>query len=109
MKPAVRLAVLERDDYRCAYCGARLARPDDLVDQPPLAVVGGWCGCGKGELGGNGRVCTGCPHTRPRRTVPEGMSAPQVDHVVARCNRGSDDPTNLVAACGPCNVAKGGD
>lgn len=29
-----------------------------------------------------------------------------LDHVLAVANGGSDDPENLVIACGPCNVAK---
>jgi len=31
-----------------------------------------------------------------------------VDHVVPRCQGGSDDPDNLVVACRSCNSRKGG-
>lgn len=33
--------------------------------------------------------------------------ATTVDHVVAKVHGGSDDPSNLVAACHPCNLRKG--
>jgi 5-methylcytosine-specific restriction endonuclease McrA len=36
-----------------------------------------------------------------------GAPATTVDHVVPRSRGGSDDPTNLVAACARCNRAKG--
>src|SRR3954451_20815303 len=54
--PILRGAVLERDDWTCAYCG--------------------------------------------RETT-------EVDHVAPRARGGSSTPTNLVAACRPCNKAKG--
>lgn len=50
--------VLERDEYRCVYCGAT---------DVPL----------------------------------------QLDHAIPRSRGGSDDPSNLVAACKPCNCSKG--
>ena len=50
--------VLERDGYRCVYCGAQNVRF-------------------------------------------------QLDHVVPRSKGGSDDPSNLATACGPCNASKG--
>ena len=36
-----------------------------------------------------------------------GQAANQVDHVIPRNHGGSDLPTNLVAACAPCNNLKG--
>ena len=36
-----------------------------------------------------------------------GRLARTVDHVIARVDGGTDDPLNLVAACGPCNFARG--
>ena len=37
-----------------------------------------------------------------------GEPANHVDHVIPRCQDGTDDPGNLVAACAPCNLSKGG-
>ena len=37
-----------------------------------------------------------------------GKLAEHVDHVVPRCQGGTDEPTNLVAACKRCNLSKGG-
>lgn len=59
MNKALRIAILERDGYRCVYCGRTSA---DV------------------EL--------------------------QVDHVTPRATGGSDDATNLVAACFDCNNGK---
>lgn len=36
-----------------------------------------------------------------------GAEATCMDHVVALCNGGSNWPSNLRPACGPCNGAKG--
>jgi 5-methylcytosine-specific restriction endonuclease McrA len=33
--------------------------------------------------------------------------ADTVDHVIPRCRGGQDIPTNLQAACAPCNALKG--
>lgn len=32
----------------------------------------------------------------------------EIDHVVPRCEGGTDDPQNLVTACWLCNAGKGG-
>lgn len=37
-----------------------------------------------------------------------GDSADHVDHVIPVCQGGSDETNNLVAACAPCNMKKGG-
>ncbi|WP_322768413.1 HNH endonuclease [Frankia sp. Cr1] len=37
-----------------------------------------------------------------------GRWAGTVDHVKAKADGGTDDDTNLVAACGPCNSSRGG-
>lgn len=52
-----RVAIFERDDYRCRYCG---------------------------------------------------KTAEHIDHVVPRCQGGTGEPGNLVAACAHCNLSKGG-
>lgn len=36
-----------------------------------------------------------------------GAPATTVDHVVAKANGGTDDPSNLIACCKPCNSTKG--
>lgn len=35
-----------------------------------------------------------------------GNDATQVDHILARANGGTDDMSNLVASCQPCNIRK---
>ena len=37
-----------------------------------------------------------------------GAPATHVDHVIPRCQNGSDELANLVAACAYCNLSKGG-
>lgn len=77
----VRLAVFERDDYRCRYCGVR------YID-----------------------TVTGEPVTREpyvgfsRRTRWVGLL--HLDHVIPRCKGGTDDIENLVTACSKCNLRK---
>lgn len=34
--------------------------------------------------------------------------ASHVDHIIPRCQGGTNDPNNLVAACAHCNMSKGG-
>ena len=36
-----------------------------------------------------------------------GETVTEVDHVIPVAKGGTDDPSNLVPACGPCNRAKG--
>ena len=36
-----------------------------------------------------------------------GADASHVDHIIPSALDGSDEPTNLIAACGPCNLRKG--
>jgi len=37
-----------------------------------------------------------------------GAPAEHIDHVIPRCQGGTDDLANLVAACASCNCSKGG-
>lgn len=37
-----------------------------------------------------------------------GAQAEHVDHIIPRCQGGSDDEDNLVAACARCNISKSG-
>ena len=53
----IRLAILERDNHTCRYCGS---------------------------------------------------SATHVDHIIPKCQKGTDADDNLVAACASCNLKKGG-
>lgn len=36
-----------------------------------------------------------------------GRDATTVDHITAKANGGSDDESNLIACCRPCNSVKG--
>jgi hypothetical protein len=53
-----------------------------------------------------GDLCTYCGNP----TIPgdRGRHGRTVDHVIPRCQGGSDDPSNLVIACRGCNSRKGG-
>ena len=44
---------------------------------------------------------------RDRRCYYCGGAATEVDHVIPVAKGGTDDRSNLVPACGPCNRAKG--
>lgn len=37
-----------------------------------------------------------------------GGLATAADHIVPQCDGGTDEPSNLTAACKPCNSSKGG-
>lgn len=36
-----------------------------------------------------------------------GREATTVDHIIAKANGGTDDESNLISACSPCNGRKG--
>lgn len=59
-KISLRFRILQRDNFRCQYCGA---------------------------------------------TPQDGVQL-EVDHIVARSQGGSDDPSNLKTSCWPCNQGK---
>lgn len=44
----------------------------------------------------------------PRRCAYCGARATCADHIIPRCQGGTDDYANLTPACGPCNGSKGG-
>lgn len=100
-----------RDGSRCAYCDVPLTT--DLVEHPAWTIVGGHCGCGDGhpvdpdEYDGDLRICRGCWASEPYMAPPAGTFVPQIEHVLPRSRGGTDDRSNLVLACGPCNLAKG--
>lgn len=76
MRKAERLAIFQRDDNRCSYCGIRYQEIRYYDDAPS------WCG------------------------GPRWVANLHIDHVVPKRRGGTDDPSNLVAACADCNLAK---
>lgn len=56
-----------------------------------------WEATRKAVLERDNYLCTYC-HTN---------QATQVDHVLAKVKGGTDDPSNLVSSCKPCNLRKG--
>lgn len=79
---------------RCRRClavkGAEANRRGSSLHTPS------WRAVRSAVLERDGYVCRFC-----------GQPANTVDHVVPRHAGGTDSPNNLVAACGPCNSAKG--
>jgi hypothetical protein len=67
-----------RDGWECSYCGVEIAH----LPQHVRAV-------------GDGFVCVG------------GFRFGVIDHRVPRSKGGTNDPHNLVLACGSCNSIKG--
>jgi hypothetical protein len=85
----------ERDEYVIADF-ATWSRPyDDAAKDPDLRP-----GRRYDVLARDGFACRYCGRKAPEVTL-------HVDHVVPRAKGGSDDPSNLVAACSACNQGKG--
>ena len=76
MRESVRLAVFQRDDFTCRYCGFRSTQI---------------------------RVPMDCPRWMSRA---RWRALLHVDHVIPRSRGGTDDLENLVTACSACNLAK---
>jgi 5-methylcytosine-specific restriction endonuclease McrA len=59
-------------------------------------------------LNRDGWNCRHCgSHVHPRCLVNGCPTCAHVDHVLPRSKGGSDHPSNLVAACQRCNLARG--
>lgn len=72
-----RLKILERDGWKCVYCGQPLTY--DLIPSPY----------------GDGAYVS-----------PKGYQYPTMDHVHPRSQGGKHGMDNVVAACGKCNSRK---
>lgn len=73
-----RLSVLNRDEWRCKYCGIRLA------DYPGVHFKGN--------------------HTQ-QGGQPADFAT--VDHIIPKARGGTNHIKNLIAACYPCNHRRG--
>ena len=113
---ATRALLAERDGWSCHYCAVPVG--EATVPAPPLAVLGGHCGCGLGRINpdmddldapsyGSIHLCGGCVHCAPSFKTPPGVQLAYIDHVVPRAKGGSNELPNLVLACNPCNSRKG--
>jgi len=87
---ALERPIIERDGYRCRYCGIRVIHADDFraiarrLEMPTLVS-------GRGNLG-----------RHPLRLLAQST----FDHVVPVTREGRNDETNLVTACWSCNFGK---
>lgn len=122
---ALRLVILARDGFRCAYCGAaegemqtdpRLSRPRC----PPYCTVEHNhrkpCrpGCKRKHQcrkPGDDRVCApGCTKLHEHRAADDDGVRPvklHIDHILPCAEGGTANPWNLQVLCVVCNVAKG--
>lgn len=84
---------------------------------PELATDHGRCKVHRKEVVGTGsRGSTRAQRQRRRRILERdnwtcfycGHQATTEDHKIPVTRGGSEDDSNLVAACGPCNFSKGG-
>jgi 5-methylcytosine-specific restriction endonuclease McrA len=80
---ALRRFVFIRDGFTCAICGAKAVKTPVDYDGWETVWVDRKCD--------SGSICF-----------------MHVDHVVARCNGGSNHPSNLRALCESCNARKAG-
>lgn len=77
IRPAIRRAVYERDDWTCQVCGLRIAPTTDQH------------------------------HSGHRAPVADDGTLLTLDHRRPYSDGGADTEENLRALCGPCNVARG--
>jgi hypothetical protein len=86
-----RWSCFEESGWRCRYCGVRLIDPRVLRALRPLVET-------PTMLFNNGG----------RKVLQHGAIVLHAayDHVEAVASRGTNDPGNLVAACGPCQYGK---
>lgn len=87
---AMRRAVVERDGWRCRFCGLRLLARDFIVGLNARCPDAFPWGVPDAARHAFGLVCLYTP-----------------DHVVPWWNGGGNELDNLVASCGTCNYQKG--
>ena len=98
------------DPHKCVYCGALLAVLPEHWTYRRTQEVGMHCGCGEGDQSmetGNWSCVPACRHLGEWWSIRDGFAVAQVDHVVPRSRGGTDEMSNLVLACSPCNSSKG--
>lgn len=76
-------ALAEAQNWRCCWCGFRMIRNRDVM--PEVRAI----------LGDGGR--------RPHLLRMAVLRSASVEHVVPRCDGGTDEPGNLVVSCRCCN------
>lgn len=96
-RPCLDCGRLTRAGSRCEGCRRTTVRRRSWAQGSATAQGYGyaWRQVTRRVLDRDGHVCRYC-----------GGSADTVDHVVPKARGGSDDESNLVAACRPCNSAK---
>lgn len=88
---SVERSIFERDGWRCRFCGIRIVSRDAIrVLDAQFPTVVRW---------------------QQRRNIDKhaGLRAicSSLDHILPHSRGGSNDPKNLVAACGPCQFGRG--
>ena len=87
---------LHRTTEPCPRCG----RPPSTASAAQRGYDAGWRKLSAAVIARDGGVC--------RLGIKcDGAPARTTDHVIPKSEGGTDDPANLVAACRPCNSAKG--
>lgn len=111
LRTVERLAILERDEYRCAECGlhTRQAHADVLAKQAKLSTTYSYRAENRA-----GRVMLVADAAGVRisiaRAVLRARRVPaDVDHIVPRAEGGTNDPANLVTLCVACHREKSSD
>ena len=78
-----RIAIFERDNYRCRYCGVRYV--DKNTREPIVSIpYEGFKWAGRASW----------------------IGVMHIDHVIPKCLGGPTAPWNLVTACRDCNLKK---
>ena len=78
-----RLAIFERDHYRCRYCGVRYV--DKKTGKPVISYR---------------------PQPAPWERWSRAVGLLHIDHVIPKVLGGPTVPWNLVTACRDCNLKK---
>jgi 5-methylcytosine-specific restriction endonuclease McrA len=88
--------VLVKRSPRCESCTRRRAGNRNRGTTTERGYGAAWAALSWAVRERDGHVCHYC-----------GGPATVTDHVIPKALGGTDHPTNLVAACGPCNSRKG--